>query len=175
MGLEVLQYPDPRLKLKSAPVAEITPEIKKLAEDMAATMYEADGIGLAAPQVGRLLRMIVTDISGPAQQEALRVYINPELTPLPPLPGEEETQVSEEGCLSVPDYRSMVRRCSRVRLQALDLEGNPVLLEAAGLEAICLQHECDHLEGRLFLDHVSRLKRYLYDDKIKKGLIPIPD
>jgi peptide deformylase len=170
MGLEVLKYPDPRLKLKAEPVAGITPELKKLAEEMAATMYEEDGIGLAAPQVGRPLRMIVTDMSGPAQRAALRVYINPGLTPLPPLPGEEESQISEEGCLSVPDYRAMVQRRSRVRLQALDLDGNPVDLEASGLEAVCLQHECDHLEGRLFLDHLSRLKRFLYDDKVKKRL-----
>ncbi|MDR2825184.1 MAG: peptide deformylase, partial [Deltaproteobacteria bacterium] len=101
MILEILKYPDPRLKLKSEPITHITPEIKQLAADMAVTMYEAEGIGLAAPQVGQLLRMIVVDLSGPSKREALRVYINPTITPAPPKPGEDKTQRSEEGCLSV--------------------------------------------------------------------------
>jgi peptide deformylase len=170
MLLEVLQYPDPRLKLRSEPIAEITPDIKKLAADMAETMYKEEGIGLAAPQVGRLLRMIVVDISGPSKKEALRVYVNPTLTPLPALPGEDEYQTSEEGCLSVPDYRSNVKRHGRVLLKALDLDGKSVELEASDLEAVCLQHECDHLDGTLFLARLSPLKRHLYEDKVKKRL-----
>ncbi|MDR2892841.1 MAG: peptide deformylase [Deltaproteobacteria bacterium] len=171
MELEILQYPDARLKQKSAPVTEITPEIRALAENMAKAMYESDGIGLAAPQVGRFVRLITVDLSGPSQREALKVYLNPVLEALPdPESGKPEGVESEEGCLSVPDYRSNVKRHSRVLLKALDLDGNPVEREAADLEAICLQHECDHLDGKLFIDRISRLKRGLYDGKVKKRL-----
>ncbi|MDL2314024.1 peptide deformylase [Desulfovibrio sp. OttesenSCG-928-C14] len=165
MKLEVLQYPDPRLKLKSEEIAEVTPEIRELAERMAEAMYEHDGIGLAAPQVGRQIRMIVVDLSGPDERSALNVYINPKVEPL-----EGELVESEEGCLSVADYRSQVKRPGRVRFTATDLDGNRIEKEAHELEAICLQHECDHLDGKLFIDHISRLKRGLYDSKVKKAL-----
>lgn len=170
MALEVLQYPDPRLKQKSEPIAEITDEIRDLAAQMAEAMYEHEGIGLAAPQVGRLVRMITVDLSGPDKREALRVYINPVLEPLPPLEGDDDCIETEEGCLSVPDYRSNVKRHTRVRLRATDLEGKPVERDTTDLEAVCLQHECDHLDGKLFIDRISRLKRSLYDGKIKKRL-----
>ena len=158
----VLHYPDPRRARKSVERKEITPEIRELAEDMAETMYARDGIGLAAPQVGEAIRLITVDISGPEKRSDLRVLVNPRLTLLP---GEVE---SEEGCLSVPDLRSTVRRAPRVILAATDLDGNPINLEADELLAICLQHECDHLDGTLFIDRISRLKRMMFDRKIAK-------
>ncbi len=159
---EVLTYPHPLLKERAKEITEITPELRALAADMVETMYDYDGIGLAAPQIGELLRMIVIDISGPEKREDPRVLINPKLE----LVGEEVE--SEEGCLSVEEYRSTVIRSSKVRLTALDLDGKPLDYEAEGLLAICLQHECDHLDGTLFIDRISRLKRGLYDAKIKK-------
>lgn len=164
MLLEVFKYPNPVLREKSLPVGEITPEIRTLAANMLETMYENDGIGLAAPQVGVLLRLIVIDLSGPEEREAPMVFINPELELL------GEKVESEEGCLSVVDYRNSLIRNERVRVRALDLEGAVIDMEAEGLMAICLQHECDHLDGVLFIDHLSRLKRNLYDAKVKKRL-----
>lgn len=160
---EVITYPNPVLKQKAEPVAEITPEIRALAKDMAETMYEYDGIGLAAPQVGELIRMITIDLSGPELREELMTLVNPELELL----GDEEVE-SEEGCLSVEDYRSTVARAERVKVKALDLDGKPMEFEADGLLAVCLQHECDHLDGKLFIDRISRLKRNMYDSKVKK-------
>jgi len=160
---EVLTYPDPLLKQKAEPVGEITPELRILATDMTDTMYENNGIGLAAPQIGEMIRMITVDISGPEDREDLRVLINPELEML----GDEEVE-SEEGCLSVEDYRAPVTRAERVMVRATDLDGNPLEFEADGLLAVCLQHECDHLDGKLFIDRISRLKRSLYDAKVKK-------
>ena len=165
MKLDVLKYPDARLRLKSAAVGEMTEEIFRLAEDMVETMYAEDGIGLAAPQVGRPLRLVVMDLSGPSRREGAAVYINPELEILG-----EETQESEEGCLSVPDLRAVVKRGARVRVKALNLRGEEFVEEADGVKAICLQHECEHLEGLLFLDRLSRLKRNLYSVKRKKFL-----
>lgn len=162
MILPVLQYPDERLALKSAEVEEITPEIAELAADMAETMYARSGIGLAAPQIGRQVRLIVTDISGPDNKEELMTFINPRLT----LSGEEIEW--EEGCLSVPGFTCTVKRRERVKVEALGLDGKPVEYETGGLHAICLQHECDHLDGLLFIDHISRLKRTMYDRKLKK-------
>lgn len=162
MILPVLQYPDPRLARVSEPIKEITPEIRELAANMAETMYTRDGIGLAAPQVGEAVRLVVIDVSGPEKREDLRVLVNPVLT----LSGFEVD--SEEGCLSVADYRSMVCRASKVHIEAADLDGNPVSLDAEDMLAICAQHECDHLEGLLFIDHISRLKREMFDRKIRK-------
>ena len=159
---EVLTYPHPVLKKKAEPIAAITPEIRKLAEDMAETMYEYEGIGLAAPQVGELVRLITVDVTGPEERNGLMTFINPELE----LAGEEVE--SEEGCLSVEEYRAPVVRSGKVLLKGLDLDGNPMELEADGLLAVCLQHECDHLDGKLFIDRISRLKRSLYDSKVKK-------
>lgn len=160
---EVITYPNPVLKQKAEPVVEITPEIRELAKDMAETMYEYDGIGLAAPQVGELVRLITVDISGPEAREGLMTLVNPELEMI----GDEEVE-SEEGCLSVEDYRSTVARAGQVKVNALDLNGKPVEFEADGLLAVCLQHECDHLDGKLFIDRISRLKRNMYDAKVKK-------
>lgn len=162
MILPVLQYPDPRLKKKSLSIGEITPEIRELAANMIETMYARNGIGLAAPQVGAHVRMIVVDLSGPEKQEDARVFINPTLT----LSGPEIE--SEEGCLSVKDLNAVVRREQFARLEAVDLDGNSVSLDADDLFAICLQHECDHLDGILFVDHISALKRMMYDKKLKK-------
>lgn len=165
MILPVLQYPDPRLKQKCADIDEITPEIKELAENMFETMYARNGVGLAAPQVGVCLNLVVTDTSGPEARSKPRVFINPKLA----LDG--EWVEGEEGCLSVSasTYRAMVKRRSKLRLKALDLEGNPIDEELEGLNAVCLQHECDHLDGILFIDHISRLKRSMFDKKIAKA------
>lgn len=166
MILEIVKYPDPRLKRVAEPVAEITDEIRALAANMAETMYDAPGVGLAAPQVGENVRMVVIDASGPEEKKDLRVLINPELE----LRG--EIIVSEgEGCLSVPlNYRADVKRHDKVLLRALDLDGKPLEEEWEGFAAIVVQHECDHLEGTLFIDHISRLRRTLYDTKVKKCL-----
>ena len=159
---DVLTYPHPLLKERAKEITQVTPELRQLAANMAETMYEYDGIGLAAPQVGELIRLIVIDLSGPEKREDLRVFVNPKLE----LIGEEIE--SEEGCLSVEEYRNIVTRSSAVRLTATDLDGNPVDCVAEDLFAVCLQHECDHLEGKLFIDRISRLKRNLFDAKIKK-------
>lgn len=160
---EVLQYPDPRLAVECEDITEITDEIRQLAADMAETMYRQDGIGLAAPQVGEHCRLIVVDVSGPEKREALMTFVNPRLE----LTGEKVD--SEEGCLSVPGgYRATLTRSDTVRLTARDLDGNEVCMDADGLLAVCLQHEVDHLKGTLFIDHISRLKRTLYDSRVKK-------
>lgn len=158
----VLQYPDPRLSRKAEPVPAITPELKELAADMVETMYARDGIGLAAPQVGENIRLVVMDVSGPEKREDLRVLVNPVLT----LSGRDVD--SEEGCLSVADYRSTVCRKEQAHVEATDLDGNHLSFDAEGLLAICVQHECDHLSGTLFIDHISRLKRTMFDRKIQK-------
>lgn len=162
MILPILQYPDPRLAGKSEPVTEITPELRELAANMLETMYARDGIGLAAPQVGAFVRLVVIDMSGPERREEALALINPVLT----LSGDETE--SEEGCLSVSDYSANVRRRELVSVEALDLDGKPVKIDADGRFAVCLQHECDHLDGVLFIDHISRLKRTMYDRKIQK-------
>lgn len=159
---EVLTYPHPLLKKKAEPVAEITSRIRALAADMAETMYEYEGIGLAAPQIGELIRLVAVDVTGPEERGGLMFLVNPELEFM----GEQVE--SEEGCLSVEDYRAPVTRSEKVRVKALDLEGQPVDFEADGILAVCLQHECDHLDGKLFIDRLSRLKRSLYDAKVKK-------
>lgn len=163
MLLSIVTYPDRRLAIPSHPVTEVTDELRTLAANMAETMYEAEGIGLAAPQVGVHLQLIVVDTSGPEKREALEVYVNPVLTL------SIETTDSDEGCLSVPGgYRSKVKRAARVHLSAQDLDGNPIERDLEGTEAVCLQHETDHLKGVLFIDHISSLKRSLYDAKLRK-------
>ncbi|MEZ0574710.1 peptide deformylase [Halodesulfovibrio aestuarii] len=164
MICEVLHYPDSRLAEKSKPVEEITKEIKELAAAMTETMYKEEGIGLAAPQVGKLHRLVVIDVSGPEVRNELMTLINPVIV------SAEGSCDSEEGCLSVPGYRSKIKRSETVVVKAQDLEGNDVTIEADGLLAICLQHELDHLDGILFIDKMSRLKRSLYDKKVKKWL-----
>lgn len=162
MILPVLQYPDPRLAETALPIDEVTHEIRELAANMAETMYARDGIGLAAPQVGALVRLVVIDTSGPEKREDLRVLINPVLT----LAGDEID--SEEGCLSVNGYNAVVTRRERVHVEATGLEGEPVSFDADGRLAVCCQHECDHLDGVLFIDHISRLKRTMLDRKLRK-------
>lgn len=165
MILPIVQYPDPLLTKISEPVDKIDDELRRFAADMADTMYDAEGVGLAAIQVGRPIRLIVVDISGPEKREALNCYVNPVLTVLP----DAEEEEGEEGCLSVPyQYRSKVWRPNRVLLEATDLDEKPVRLEAEGFLAVCLQHECDHLQGTLFLDHLSHLKRSMYAARVKK-------
>ena len=166
MLLDIVTYPDPRLKERCAPVGEITDEIRQLAADMVETMYAAPGVGLAAPQVGKSLRMLVMDPGVQEGNRAPRVLINPELEP------QGEVIVSEqEGCLSVPlSYRADVPRFSKVRLRATALDGTPIDEVLEGFPAVVVQHEVDHLDGTLFIDRVSRLKRTLYDGKVKKWL-----
>jgi len=163
---EVLKCPDKRLREVSKPVTEITDEIRELAQDMCDVMYDEPGIGLAAPQVGESVRLIVVDTEW-TQEDAERsplVLVNPEITE------REGAIVWTEGCLSVPDYEAEVERAARVRLLAQDLEGKPVDLVADELQAVCFQHEIDHLDGVLFIDRISRLKRSLYVKKRKKQL-----
>ena len=158
--LPILEYPDPRLRKIAAPVVAVTPEIQKLVRDMAETMYAAPGIGLAATQVDVHKRVIVMDLSD--TRDELRVFINPEI-----LAAEGEAD-AEEGCLSVPGYYDKVTRAARVRVRALDAEGNPFELDADGLLAVCIQHEMDHLVGKVFVDHLSPLKRARLSSKLRK-------
>ncbi len=164
MAREIVKYPDPVLAKKSEPVAEITDELRALAAEMATTMYENDGIGLAAPQVGESICLVVTDLSGPKERTDLRVWVNPEIVE------REGSVTTEEGCLSVVGCRAKVTRAAKVKVRAQDLDGNPIEEEAEELMAVCLQHEIDHLRGTLFIDHISRLKRSLYDNKVKKWI-----
>ena len=166
MILDIVTYPDPRLKQPCEPVAEVTDEIRKLAADMLETMYAAPGVGLAAPQVGRNIRMLVMDPAGKDEDKQPRVLINPVLE----LSGEDVVS-EQEGCLSVPlNYRADVPRNSRVLLKATDLDGNGIEEDLPDFPAIIIQHEADHLDGILFIDRISRLRRTLYDSKVKKWL-----
>lgn len=158
--LTILHYPDPRLRRKAEPVARITPEIGKLIDDMAETMYAAPGIGLAAVQVNEAKRVVVIDISETRDQ--LQVFINPEIL------SHEGKQTLEEGCLSVPGIFDEVTRPARVRVRALDRNGKPFEIEAEGLLATCIQHEIDHLDGKVFVDHLSRLKQSRIRKKLEK-------
>ena len=166
MILDIVTYPDPRLKEVCEPVGEVTDEIRQFAADMLETMYEAPGVGLAAPQVGRNIRMLVMDPTVQKDEKNPRVLINPVLT----LSGEEVVS-EQEGCLSVPmNYRADVKRKSRVHLSARDLDGNVIEEDLEEFPAIVIQHEYDHLDGVLFIDRISRLRRSLYDSKVKKWL-----
>ena len=158
--LPILHYPDPRLRKVAKPVAQVDDRIRKLVADMAETMRAAPGIGLAATQVDVHERVIVIDISEARDQ--LQVFINPEIVQAE---GEEET---EEGCLSVPGIYDTVRRAERVRVRALNLQGEPFTLDADGLLAVCVQHEIDHLDGKVFVDYLSRLKQQRIAAKMKK-------
>ena len=163
----VLQYPDPQLAKVSEPVTEINDEIRALAQDMLDTLTTVGGVGIAAPQIGVHKRVVIIDVSQEKDDTNLpqdfKVFINPVVTVLDPAKHEEL-----EGCLSVPDLRAKVKRPRRVALDALDLDGNPVHIEGEGYYGACMQHETDHLDGKLFIDHISYLKRSLYDKKIRK-------
>ena len=151
---DIIVLPDKRLRLKSKPVAGIDGDLRKLVEDMFATMYEAPGIGLAAIQVGVPLRVVVMDLSKKEAESEPKVFINPEI-----VWSSEEKSIYEEGCLSIPDIHEDVERPSRVKVKYLDLEGKPQQEDAENLFATCIQHEIDHLNGVLFIDHISKLKR----------------
>jgi peptide deformylase len=149
--LPILRYPDPRLHKIAAPVAQVDDGIRKLVADMAETMYEAPGIGLAATQVDVHKRVIVIDIS--EDKSKLLALINPEIME------RSGEQVCEEGCLSVPGIYEKVSRSERVKVQALNQQGDSITLEAEGLLAVCIQHEIDHLDGKVFVEHLSQLKQ----------------
>ena len=157
---EIIKLPDKRLRLVSQAVKKVDRGIKGLVADMFETMYEAPGIGLAAIQIGVPARVVTMDLSKKEEEQEPRVFINPEI-----LWTSDETATYEEGCLSIPEFYEEVERPAQVRVKYLDLEGREQLLEAKGLLATCLQHEIDHLNGVLFIDHISRLKR---DRIIKK-------
>jgi peptide deformylase len=158
--LPILEYPDPRLKKVAAPVPAVTPEIRKLVADMAETMYAAPGVGLAATQVDVHKRVIVIDIS--EGKDELRVFINPEL-----LSAEGQAEC-EEGCLSVPGYYDKVTRAARIRVRAQDEHGETFEHDAEGLLAVCIQHEMDHLQGKVFVEYLSPLKRARLAAKLRK-------
>jgi peptide deformylase len=161
--LPILSYPDPRLRTIAAPVKEVTAAIKTLITDMIETMYDAEGIGLAATQVDQHIQLIVMDLS--ENKDTPVVFINPKVTPLV-----EEKQAYEEGCLSVPDVYDKVERPTKVRIEALDENGNIIDKEVEGLLAVCIQHEMDHLNGVVFVDYLSRLKQTRARDKVRKVL-----
>ncbi len=164
MTRKLITYPEEILSKKTVPVKNVDGSIRELVRDMTGIMYENRGIGLAAPQVGEGVRLIIVDLSGPDKREDLIVLVNPEITEMQ---GECD---SEEGCLSVVGYKSTVKRAEQIRVRAMDLEGKEVILDADHLLATCLQHEIDHLDGVLFIDRISRLKRKLYDKKLKRWL-----
>jgi len=162
----ILTFPDPVLKQKAAPITVITDEVRQLARDMAETMYDAPGVGLAAPQVGVLQRLIVIDVAAKDEAPQLITVINPVI-----VQGEGEVY-EEEGCLSVPDFSANVRRYETVVVKGLSLDGQERVWQADGLLAIAFQHEIDHLEGTLFVDRLSPLKRELFIKKAKKRSNP---
>ena len=159
--LNILEYPNPRLRIKAAPVKDVDDNIRRLIDDMFETMADANGIGLAASQVDVHQRVIVMDLS--EDKTDPRVFINPEIEVLEP-----DMTPYEEGCLSVPGFYEPVDRPTHVVIRALDRDGNAFEEEAQGLLAVCIQHEIDHLEGKLFVDYLSPLKRQRIRTKLKK-------
>lgn len=163
--LKIITYPDKFLKQPTKPVKDIDGAVQEIIDDMAATMYDAPGIGLAATQVGIDKSIIIYDVSTEAEKRSLQVIINPSII------SSEGTTISEnEGCLSVPDFRANVKRAASILVEGLDREGKPLRIEADGFLAVVLQHEIDHLNGTLFIDRISSLKRELYKRHIKKKL-----
>lgn len=158
--LPILHYPDPRLHQSATPVTEFTAQLKQLAEDMTETMYAAPGVGLAAPQVNVHQRLIVVDVS--EDKNGLMVLVNPQII------AREGEQEYEEGCLSVPGIYGKITRAARVKVKAQDLDGAPFEVEADGLLAVCLQHEIDHLNGKVFVDYLSQLKQNRIRTKLLK-------
>jgi peptide deformylase len=159
--LPILHYPDPRLHTVAKPVLEVNEKVRQIVKDMAQTMYEAPGIGLAATQVNIHQQIIVIDLSD--ERDQLQVFINPEL-----VWASEEKKVWQEGCLSVPDFFDEVLRPSEVKVKALDVNGQPFEIHADGLMAVCIQHEMDHLKGKVFVEYLSSLKRMRIAGKLKK-------
>ena len=160
---DILVVPDPVLKQKSLPVEAVDDELRALMDDMLETMYAAPGIGLAAIQIGVPKRVIVMDIARPEEPKEPRYFVNPEI-----LWASEEMVPYEEGCLSIPEIYDEVERPAKVKLRYLNYQGEQVEEDAEGLFAVCIQHEMDHLEGVLFIDHLSRLKREQAIKKVKK-------
>jgi peptide deformylase len=158
----ILHYPDPRLRQKALAVPTVTPAIKQLVEDMAETMYAAPGVGLAATQIGEPYQLFVLDVANEGEPSDFRVFVNPEIV------ATDGTTSYEEGCLSFPGAREEIDRAERVRVRALDRDGKPFELEAEGLLAICIQHEFDHLQGVLMIDHLGPLKKRLLHRKMQK-------
>lgn len=163
MILEILKYPDPRLREVAKPVAKVTDEIRKIVDDMAETMYAAPGCGLAATQVGINLRIFVIDTASEDEPSDLRVFINPEVL------ATDGAQSWSEGCLSFPGVTEEIKRAERVRARALGRDGKPFELEADGLLAVAIQHETDHLNGVLFIDKLSALKKRMMSRKLAKA------
>lgn len=180
--LEVLKFPDPRLRKKCAPVKEVTPELKKFAEDMLETMYSFKGIGLAAAQVDKQIRLLVMDTrpkeSGefkPEEMTELERSVPMPFTIFNPVIVKKEGKTTyDEGCLSVPTYYETVERYNLVEVKGLDINGKPISVTTDGLTAICLQHEIDHLDGKLFIDRLSPIKSIRIKNKIKKFGYPDP-
>ena len=160
---DIVIHPDPRLKKVCTPVEEVDERIRKLADDMLETMYAAPGIGLAAPQIGITRRLIVMDCAGKDEPPRPHVLVNPEI-----VWSSEETNVHEEGCLSIPGEYADVERPAEVRVCYLDREGQEQERHFTGLEATCVQHEIDHINGRLFIDYLSPVRRRLITEKMKK-------
>ena len=159
----ILHYPDERLRNPGLPVEDFGPELATLVEDMAETMYAAPGVGLAATQIGEPLRLFVIDIAtGDDEPSDLRVFVNPELVEL------EGTQAWEEGCLSFPGVHEEIERAARVRVRAKNERGEPFELEAEGLLAVAIQHENDHLDGRLMIDHLGLIRKRLVHRAMRK-------
>ena len=158
--LTILEYPDPRLRTRATPVAAVNDDVRKLVDDMLETMYAAKGIGLAATQVNVHRRVLVADVS--EEKNAPLVFINPEIVQ------KDEVGTMQEGCLSVPGFYEDVDRAQHVRVRALGRDGREFELEANGLLAVCIQHEIDHLDGKLFADYVSELKRTRIRKKLEK-------
>lgn len=158
--LDVLSFPDERLRTVAKPIAEVNNEIKQLIDDMFETMRDEKGIGLAATQVDRHVQLVVMDVSD--EQDEPRVFINPEITK------RDGVVISEEGCLSVPGNYAKVERSETITVKALDRNGESFELDADGLLAICIQHELDHLKGKLFVDYLSPLKRQRIRKKLEK-------
>ena len=163
MTREILKYPDPRLREVAKPVAAVTPEIQALVDDMAETMYESQGCGLAATQIGENHRIFVVDCAGEDEPSDFRVFINPEIV------NAEGDQLWNEGCLSFPGVSEEIKRAERVRVRALDRSGKPFEIEADGLLAVAVQHELDHLNGVLMIDKLSALKRRMMGRKLAKA------
>ena len=164
-NLEILTYPNNFLLNPTTPLENIDGKVQEMIDNMATTMYNAPGIGLAAIQVGWDKSLLVYDISPRDDSRQLNVLVNPRI-----IANEDEILSEDEGCLSVPDFRSDVKRASRILVEGVDREGNPLRIEAEGLLAIVLQHEIDHLNGTLFIEHVSALKREMYKRRVKKQL-----
>ena len=163
--MEILTYPNQFLLKPTKPVENIDGAIQKLIDDMAATMYAAPGVGLAAIQVGCDQSLLVYDIAAPEEGRSLQVLINPRI-----VSSSGEVISENEGCLSVPEYRADVKRATQIVVEGLDREGNVITIEAEGFPAIVLQHEIDHLNGTLFIDRLSALKRELYKRRVLKQL-----